>query len=80
MVGCGMNYNMTKQKLDELNTQLRIMILQNVREEEEYDDCFLEKMNRIINQILELKKSLKKERIGLNRIDRQFTKAHNLHY
>lgn len=80
MVGCGMNYNMTKQKLDELNTQLRIMILQNVREEEEYDDCFLEKMNRIINQILELKKSLKKERIGLNRIDRQFTKVHNLHY
>ena len=80
MVGCSMNYYMTKQKLDELNTQLRIMILQNVREEEEYDDCFLEKMNRIINQILELKKSLKKERIGLNRIDRQFTKAYNLHY
>lgn len=75
-----MNYKMTREKLDELNTQLRIMILQNVREEEEYDDCFLQEMNRIIYQILELKKSLKKERIGSSRINRQFTKTYNLHY
>lgn len=72
-----MKYNMTKRKLDELNTQLRIMILQNVREEEEYDDRFLQEMNRITYQILKLKKSLKKEKVGSSRINRQITEVYN---
>ncbi len=75
-----MNYNVTREKLDELNNQLRIIILQNVREEEEYDDRFLQEMNRITYQILELKKSLKKERKDLNRINHQITTIYNLHY
>ena len=53
-----MQHNMTKEKLDELNTQLRILILQNVRVEDEYDDHFLREMNRITGQIIELKYTL----------------------
>jgi hypothetical protein len=53
-----MQHNMTKEKLDELNTQLRILLLQNVRIEDEYDDHFLKEMNRITRQILDLKLTL----------------------
>jgi len=75
-----MQYNMTREKLDELNTQLRILILQNVRVEEEYDDLFLEEMNRLTQQILELKKSIKREKIGLHRITRTYSQSYHLHY
>ena len=56
-----MKPDMTREKLDELNTQLRILILQNVRVEEEYDDHFLKEMKRITGQILDLKLSLIKK-------------------
>ena len=75
-----MHRNMTKVKLDELKTQLRIMILQNVREEEEYDERFLHEMNRITHQILELKSYMKNEKIGVSRINHQFAKTYNLQY
>jgi len=75
-----MLYNMTTEKLEDLHTQLRILILQNVRVEEEYDEVFLQEINHITQQILELKKSIKKERIDLTGINSQFAKLYNLHY
>ncbi|MEJ2542605.1 MAG: hypothetical protein P8Y99_00910 [Calditrichaceae bacterium] len=74
-----MKHKMTSEKLNELNTQLRILILQNVRVEDEYDERFLKEMNRITQQILELKKSVKNEKVGFNRINHTYSRSYHLH-
>lgn len=75
-----MQHNMASEKLNELNTQLRVLILQNVRVEDEYDDRFLKAMNRITQQILELKKSIKREKVGINRINHSNSQTYHFHY
>ena len=75
-----MQYNLMKEKLNELNNQLRIMILQNVREEKEYDDRFLLKMNLITQQIIDLKQSLNNEKMSRGKVKSQFFNPYRLQY
>ena len=75
-----MQHNMTNEKIDELKTQLRILILQNVRVEEEYDEKFLKEMNRITQQILQLKKSVKREKVGFKGINHSHSQTYRIHY
>ncbi|MEJ2054346.1 MAG: hypothetical protein P8X42_10530 [Calditrichaceae bacterium] len=63
-----MHQDLIKEKLSNLNSQLRIMILQNAREEDGYDDRVLLEMNRITNQILDLKRSLRREKANRKRV------------
>ena len=75
-----MQYNLIKEKLNDLNNQLRIMILQNVREEEEYDDRFLYNMNRITKQIIDLKQSINKEKTNQDKINPKFNHSYSMQY
>ena len=70
------NNNITRDKLSELNTRLRIMILQNARVEEEYDDLFLLEVNHITQQILDLKK----EHIRVNRVKHDYSSRYATKY
>ena len=75
-----MQHNLMKEKLNDLNNQLRIMILQNVREEEEYDDRFLRNMNRITKQIIDLRLSISKEKVNRNKVNSKFTSPYSVQY
>lgn len=75
-----MQHNVMKEKLNDLNNQLRIMILQNVREEEEYDDRFLSNMNQITKQIIELKQSIKREKLNRKNISSKLAGSYSTHY
>lgn len=75
-----MQHNLMKEKLSDLNNQLRIMILQNVREEEEYDDRFLRNMNRITKQIIDLRQSISKEKVNRNKVNSKFTSPYSVQY
>ena len=75
-----MQHNLMKEKLNDLNNQLRIMILQNVREEEEYDDRFLRNMNRITKQIIDLRQSISKEKVNRNKVNSKFTSPYSVQY
>jgi len=64
-----MENDLLKEEMYELNSRLRIMILQNAREEEGYDENFLLELNRITGQILDLKRSLRMSRLERNKIN-----------
>jgi len=53
-----MHPKVVREKLIELNNRLRILILQNVREEDGYDDQMLMEMHDITKQILDLKQMI----------------------
>ena len=73
-----MQITLINEQLSDLNNQLRIMILQNVREEEEYDDRFLRKMNHITKQIIDLKQSLKKEKLSRNKANSKYINSYSV--
>jgi len=56
-----MDLKILQKQLDELNHRLRIIILQNARQENGYDDDFLSELNQVTRQILGLKRILKKQ-------------------
>ena len=64
-----MHPKVIQAKIIELNNRLRILILQNVREEDGYDDQVLMEMHDITKQILDLKQMIgdkKKKHYQLN--------------
>ena len=56
-----MDLKILQKQLDELNHRLRIIILQNACQENDYDEDFLSELNQVTRQILGLKRILKKQ-------------------
>lgn len=64
-----MHPKLIQERITELNNRLRIVILQNVREEDGYEDQVLMEMRDITEQILDLKQMIinkKKTQAQLN--------------
>jgi len=50
-----MNSQLLERRISQLNERLRILLLQNAREEALYDDRFLRELRQLAEQILNLK-------------------------
>ena len=53
-----MTAQVLEEKIETLNNQMRILLLQNVRETSGYDKVFLYEMRRLADQILNLQNEL----------------------
>ena len=57
-----MNIKKLEDKIRSLNNKLRILLLQNVKEEYVYDNMLLLEMHKLTAQILKLKQMIRKQR------------------
>ena len=70
-----MHPKIIREKLKELNNRLRILILQNVREEEGYDDHMLMEMHDITKQIIDLKQMIGDQKIKHSQLNYRFNNS-----